>query len=81
MILRHLSMHIKLFGNDLAIGSDYFMAIKKHLVSISNIQQQQFIFKLDNKGLLLLHKRKMAIRHIVCKSKDQSTEKVLLLLD
>ena len=32
----------------LAIGSDYFMAIKKHSVSISNIQQQQFIFKLSS---------------------------------
>jgi hypothetical protein len=28
-------MHVKQFGNDLAIGSDYFMATAKHLVTIS----------------------------------------------
>jgi hypothetical protein len=28
-------MHVKQFGNDLAIGSDYFMATVKHLVTIS----------------------------------------------
>jgi hypothetical protein len=46
-------MRVKQFGNHLAIGSDYFMATAKHLVTwYQNIQQpklvwQQFITALN----------------------------------